>query len=98
MKHSPDFIDISGNFLTDFGKSKTGPDSVPSSPGALFTLTVFRKQGRGSEGCVTSMRTPWESLSGCPISLVSALSCHWACPVASRDEHLLPGEPFALAE
>lgn len=41
---------------------------------------------------------PWESLSGCPISLVSALSCHWACPVASRDEHLLPGEPFALAE
>lgn len=69
-KHSPDFIAMNGNFLTDFSKSKTGPDSVPSSPGALFMLILFRKLWGGNLGAES---LPW-GLSGCPWGLVSVPS------------------------
>lgn len=71
-KCSPNFIDINGNILTDFSKSRTGLGSVPLSPGALFTLILFRKLWWGNLGAVSALwGFLWESVSGCPISLVS---------------------------
>lgn len=74
-KHSPDFIDINGTFLTDFNKSKTVPDSVLSSPRAKITLILFRELWGGNLGAVSlPWGLPWESVSGCPTSLVSVPS------------------------
>lgn len=85
---------MNGNFLTDFSESRTRPDSVPSSLGALFTLILFRKLWGGGLGAVSH---PLGMCQAAPWVCLCALTWPWAGPVASRDEHLLPGEPFAVA-
>lgn len=87
-KHSPDFIGMNGNFLNDFSENKTGPDSMPSSPGVLFALILFRKLWGGDLGAESpTWGLSWESVSGGLVSLPSLALWQAGMSICSLENH-----------